>query len=1330
MFYTPYTKLKNRLSAFSIVGFFLISSVVFGDSAKSILKNSAPTFAQEIQLKKEVSRYKVFKINPKGLKALFEKNPEALSFPIQIDDQTEVVLQLRKVEIKTGNFSIETTSEKKYLKTFEENIHYQGKIEGFEKSLAALSFNSKEISGIFSLGTGNYNLVSLKNMGGNPSQYVLFNDRDAIRKNPFNCHSGEIPKGKNSQEKISQLEEESVLSGNCKRVEIFFECDYKTYQDNGSSVPNTINWLTSMFNFVAAIYSQTGITISISGTFIHISPDDYPEENSQSILFAFGDALNTRGGFNGNLAHLISTKPLALGGIAFLDVLCTDGTGYSNVYTSFLPLPMYSWNINVIAHELGHNFGSPHTQSCTWELAPGEFGMLDSCFTPEGDCYFGPRIAKVGTVMSYCHLMNLGVDLSLGFGPKPAALILNSFNNASSCLNGTVDLPPLTITKPDTYCIGSNVQLSVTPVAGATYQWTGPNGFNATASNPVINSVSTNSEGSYRVIVSKSGCSSPPFETKISVNCISAVNLTNQKLCSNASFPIGYVSKIQANAGNVFTAQLSDVNGSFANPKILGSISTTSSKGSISAILPSDVVPGSGYKFRVVSSNPARTGESSKQNIQVLPKPVAPNGTNVNGCNPGIYQISASALPGNQIRWYSSESSGTILGTGNTFQTPTLNTTTSFWAESILNKKETVGPTLSDPLLDSALVFNTYHGIFIKVKENISIDSITFWANGAGILKFNIKDSANTITYRSVSIPLLGNQSSEKKKIGIELSPGVYRIDAQGSTVSQLLRLNNFFDYPIEGQGLDILGSSVASRYYFFFDMVVTSFGCVSQRKELKVLINPISAPTVSGSQKCGAGTVTLSASGALAGQSYRWYSTATGGNSIPGQTGSTFITPVLNGTTTYYASIFSSTTCESTRVPVVATINPIPNAPLGIDSSRCGAGTITLKASGATVGQTYRWYTTSSGGSPIAGQTNFSYLSPVLNSTTTFYSSIVSNQNCESSRTPVLATINAIPNQPIASDSSRCGPGILSLKASGATVGQNYVWFNSTSGPPIAGQTGSTFVTPLLASSDSFYVSVNSQFCQSSRVRIIARINPVPNPPTGSDSSRCGPGTVNLKASGTGTNSIFKWYTLALGGSALPGQTNPNLTTPTLNATTTYYVSEINAFNCESNPRKAIKAIIKSIPQAPVLSLSGGFLVAGFDTLYQWFKDGVALGQFSDSLPITQFGPGTYVVELRKSNLCFSISNPVVVTSNEAVAKIKSGIELFPNPARDLVYIQTELKGKKDVKLFDGLGKIIHEYTFDNEAGELSIKNLAAGLYIVRVQSENQITQIRLVKK
>jgi hypothetical protein len=68
--------------------------------------------------------------------------------------------------------------------------------------------------------------------------------------------------------------------------------------------------------------------------------------------------------------------------------------------------------------------------------------------------------------------------------------------------------------------------------------------------------------------------------------------------------------------GNVFTAQLSDANGSFASPASIGTLTATST-GTINATIQRTTAAGTGYRVRVVSSNPALTGTDNGTNLTV-----------------------------------------------------------------------------------------------------------------------------------------------------------------------------------------------------------------------------------------------------------------------------------------------------------------------------------------------------------------------------------------------------------------------------------------------------------------------------------------------------------------------------------------------------------------------------------------------------------------------------------------------------------------------------------------------------------------------------------------
>src|SRR6185436_16245445 len=68
------------------------------------------------------------------------------------------------------------------------------------------------------------------------------------------------------------------------------------------------------------------------------------------------------------------------------------------------------------------------------------------------------------------------------------------------------------------YCGGQTIQLNTPTVAGATYAWTGPNGFTSALQNPTRANAQLVDAGSYSVTVTTNGCTSPAGSTAVIVN--------------------------------------------------------------------------------------------------------------------------------------------------------------------------------------------------------------------------------------------------------------------------------------------------------------------------------------------------------------------------------------------------------------------------------------------------------------------------------------------------------------------------------------------------------------------------------------------------------------------------------------------------------------------------------------------------------------------------------------------------------------------------------------------------------------------------------------------
>lgn len=239
---------------------------------------------------------------------------------------------------------------------------------------------------------------------------------------------------KNLQNNLTGQEKDFSTSQLLK-ANIAVESDYETFLFYGG-VQNAASYILRLLAPVSAIYIRD-INIQIQSSYLRVwetSADPYNGTTSSVLLNEFRSYWNANmGSVPRTIAHYISTRPGGLGGIAWVNVLCSNlnsgyGYAFSDIDGTFNNLPAYSWDVMVVSHETGHNFGSPHTHNCGW---PG--GPIDSCYATEGGCYSGPPISRIGTIMSYCHL-NGSISLTNGFGQLPSELI-RLYAESAACLN-------------------------------------------------------------------------------------------------------------------------------------------------------------------------------------------------------------------------------------------------------------------------------------------------------------------------------------------------------------------------------------------------------------------------------------------------------------------------------------------------------------------------------------------------------------------------------------------------------------------------------------------------------------------------------------------------------------------------------------------------------------------------------------------------------------------------------------------------------------------------------------------------------------------------------
>ena len=250
------------------------------------------------------------------------------------------------------------------------------------------------------------------------------------------CATDLVPENRSFLEQWPEFERqisERVLTTTVLDADLMLDVNQSLFAGPfGSSTVNATNYMNVLIGAVSAIYLRdVNVRLRISSLTIWTTADPFSASNSSGQLNNYRNWCNTnRTGVSRDLAHLFANGNVTnFGGIAYLDVLCNSQFGYgvSNIYTNVtFPTANYMWDINVTAHELGHNFASNHTHC----FVPA----IDMCYGQEPGCYNGPSVAVNGTIMSYCHLTSGGITMVFH---QRCIDVIRAASESASCLLAT-----------------------------------------------------------------------------------------------------------------------------------------------------------------------------------------------------------------------------------------------------------------------------------------------------------------------------------------------------------------------------------------------------------------------------------------------------------------------------------------------------------------------------------------------------------------------------------------------------------------------------------------------------------------------------------------------------------------------------------------------------------------------------------------------------------------------------------------------------------------------------------------------------------------------------
>ncbi|HNS12058.1 MAG TPA: T9SS type A sorting domain-containing protein [Bacteroidia bacterium] len=250
--------------------------------------------------------------------------------------------------------------------------------------------------------------------------------------------------------------------------------------------------------------------------------------------------------------------------------------------------------------------------------------------------------------------------------------------------------------------------------------------------------------------------------------------------------------------------------------------------------------------YSVELITPCGVGQSYSVEVNVFNQPAMPNTVNDTIPTPGTALLSASGA--GDIKWYDAIVGGNLVGTGNSFITPSINTTTTFYAETeeVHNGLSfQIGP--ADSSVSSGTSSTTNQYLEFDVYNTLILHSVKVYAQTAGTRTIELSDNSGTVLQSA-----LVNVNAGMTIVDLDflINPGTgYRLSRTGG---ELFRNNNAsglsFPYTIDNF-CSITGTSQGNGYYYFFydwSVVLPSNSCVSQRSPaIAVVASPNSIADV-----------------------------------------------------------------------------------------------------------------------------------------------------------------------------------------------------------------------------------------------------------------------------------------------------------------------------------------------------------------------------------------------------------------------------------------------------------------------------------------------------
>jgi hypothetical protein len=1031
----------------------------------------------------------------------------------------------------------------------------------------------------------------------------------------------------------------------------------------------------------------------------------------------------------------------------FISLNGTRQYRYAVPYTVTLKDTLYGWRIGCVDVEskvVGTTPGAPVISSNS-PLCGGADLHLHADSIPFATYYWTGPNGFTSTDRNPT-IPNAGV---VATGTYSAVAIISGCSSVASTVNVNI-INALYATSNAPLCEGQRLNLNINQISGATYAWTGPNGFSASTANPFIGAVSLTDTGTYSVTVNVNGCGTlGPFTVYVRVNQVPAqpVVASNSPICTGdtVKFSSSFVQGVYNWYGpNNFYSQNQNPIRANAQPSYAGT-----------------------YMVSVTANG--CTSPTSSVLIGVSPVPQTPNVSN-NGplCNGQTLQLTSSNVSNATYEWTGPSSFTSSI------QNPSINNITvsdsgTYALRVLVNgcysniastrvaiSTNTPSPTISNngPLCPAQQ---------LELSASLINGATYSWTGPNGFSSSDQNPIITSVTEADsgdytvvVNTTACGNSTPVSTKVIVSPLPNAPQISTNsplcvGGTINLSASTIPNASYTWSGpngfsstnQNPNIINATI--NHTGEYSVYVTVNGCGNSATSTSfVKVHKIpSKPIITGlTAVCLGDSLQLSgnSSDVSTAATYTW----TGPNSFS----STEKNPVFynvnsnNGGT--YSLTVTDSNCTSQTTTSNITIKPIPDAPeAGNTGPVCAGAALNLTAS-LMAGATYEW----SGVNGYSAQVrNPAIFNPQPSSSGTYQVVAIVN-GCKSSPASTSVVVNAIPDKPVVSDSiMKCENESVQLSAQSSN-NVNYSWsgpsgFTSNQQNPLIGKVGK-------AQAGLYQVIATSANCASlpSYTRVIVNSAPAAliltsNPQVG---QICTGDSLQLYASLV-EDGVYEWkgpngFTSSLQRPLLRNLNSSNSGIYTAKVTRYGCVSPEATMNVEVSPVPNTSEIVG--PEMIYVRDTQTYYVTGApNSIYNWTVS--SGGLFSsptsnDSVDVRWMITGNdawiKVIEITQIG-CKGPEKTLnlnVVRVGLNKIDFKNGhISLYPNPASQHTTLRFDVikSGEAKITFANVLGQIVlSDNKFISQKDELTyqLNQFKTGIYIVTIEMNGETKNFKLL--